>query len=338
MNADRVGFNEFIPLVRQLAQEQARLATKRGGALRAYLLFERWRDNPLAARFAEAYPRLAAARIAVPDDLYEGQSDDAPCIVALDARVLPADPGQSLSDFEAHEWLGGFLCQAWREAQQRRSLQGFCGVLLAPVDGGVLARYLSRLGYQHAPDGQARLLRFQDPRVLQRLWPALAESQRREWLGPIESWWMLPMPWGPIGQPPPLGWFVVAPSKATPEFGAFTPRGRSVQLDPRQWLMAHATAPANALWARYEEEGIPSPQQPSARQMDDLLATAFGCGIQANALEKFLLCAWEEIARPASSLSRADVTAKFGTRCVRIAELIRQNPQTGFRQLLTQIA
>lgn len=332
---------EFLALGRQLAQERARLEALRNGPVRPFLLFERWRDNHMAAHFEDRYPQQAAERIPVPDDLYEEQPEDAPCIVPLDARVLPADPGERLSDYLAHEWLGHFLQQAWDSAQQRRSLQGLCGVLFTPVSGRILARHLVQLGYQNAPDGQPRLLRYQDPRVQQRVWPALNAEQRQAWLGPVGSWWSLQVPWGPIVQSSPVVWFSAALSLPSAQGGRRHPVARSRLLDPRQWLIAHAVAPANALWQRYEQQDVASHRQPSAMQVAWLLAVAFDCSIQAAQLEKFLLCVWHPYLTPQSFDStplEEGGEEQLRARCARVAHEIRQNPQAGYRELLTLVA
>lgn len=333
--------DEFLALGRQLAQERARLEALRNVPVKPYLLFERWRDNPMAAYFEEHYAQQAAKRVAVPDELYEDQPEDAPCVVPIDATVLPADPGESLSDYLAHQWLGRFLQLAWGSVQQRRSLHGLCGVLFAPVSGWILARHLVQLGYQKAPDGQARLLRYQDPRVLQRVWPALSAAQRRAWLGSVGSWWSLQVPWGPLAQPSPATWFNATLHLPSAQSGPSNPAARGTLLDARQWLTAHAVAPANAVWQRYKQQDVAPDRQPSVRRMDWLLATAFDFGIQAAELETFLLCVWHPYLDrpPFSSTSKEEaLDAQLRVRCASVAHEIRLNPQAGYREILTFVA
>lgn len=329
--------DEFLALGRQLAQERARLEEQRNSRVRLYLLFERWRDNPLAALFEACYPQQAAARLALPDDLYKDQPDDAPCVVAINSAVIPCDPGKSFSDYLAYEWLGGFLQQAWQGAQLRRSLQGLCGVLFASVDARILVRHLAQLGYQRAPDGQARLLRYQDPRVLQRVWPALNEAQKQAWLGPIRSWWSLQMPWGPVDQAASPAWFLATQPPLSATSASTLAHPRSALLQPRQWLLAHSVAATNAVWLRYAQQGIEARQQPSAGQMNCLLAAALDGGIQTRQLEHFLLCVWQPYLAPPTECIRplaGEVEVQLKARCASVAERLAQHPQAGFKQLI----
>lgn len=296
----------------------------------------------MASLLATEYPQQAAARIAIPDDLYEEVPEDAPCIVVLDAAVLPDDPGQSLSDCLAHEWLGRFLQQAWLQTQQRRSLQGLCGVLFAPVNGQILAQHLAQLGYQQAPDGQLRLLRYQDPRVMQRVWPALTDAQKNAWLGAASSWWGLQVPWGPVAPAAPPVWFKANAPSSLQRSEATDPLADRALLDARQWLIAHAAPAANALWQLCaQQDDIPVSRHPSKQQMDWLLAAAVDSGVQPSQLENFLLTVWypylgpQPYIRPSEGNEEAD--AKFAARCASVAHAIEQNPQAGYRQLLTLV-
>ena len=291
----------------------------------------------MAAHFSANYPQQAAARVALPDELYKDQPDDAPCVLAIDGSVVPSDPGQSFSDYLAHECLGGLLQQAWQGAQQRRNLQGLCGVLFASVDARILVRHLAQLGYQHAPDGQARLLRYQDPRVLQRVWPALNEAQKLAWLGPIRSWWSLRMPWGPVDQAESPAWFLATPPPSSTASANTPAHPRSALLHPRQWLLAHSVAATNALWLRYVQQGIEARRQPSAGQMNCLLAAASDGGIQTRQLEQFLLCVWQPYLAPQTECTRpvaGEAAAQLKARCASVAERMAQHPQAGFKQLI----
>lgn len=333
---------EFFTCTKQLVREWKQLEQQYDVAVRSYFLFERWRDNNLASIFLDAYPKQAAMRVAVPDELYEDEPDDAPCIVAVDREILPADAGNTMRDYLAYEWLGRFLQQAWLAVQHRRSLQGFCGILFTSVEAEVLARHLRQVGYQYAPDGQARLLRYQDPRVIQRVWPVLNEEQRQVWMGPVFSWLSLNMPWGPGDHSGEPTWFTARPSLPTCLNNPFQNISRSKLLNSSQWLAAHSVPAANTLWQRYEEQGIPSSQQPTGSQMDRMLNAASSLGISVTQLERFLSCVWHPCLMPQAGKS-SWFTSHEGTdknsmkHCKFVARLIQEHPDAGYKQLLLQI-
>ena len=334
---------EFSQLTQQLAGERARLKALNKSSVRVYLLFERWQDNPLAAHFAANYAQQAAARFAVPDDYYKDQPDDAPCLVPIDSAVLPLDSGQSFSDYLAYEWFAEFLQQAWQAAQLRASLQGLCAVLFAPVDLQILGRHLVQLGHQNAPDRQARLLRYQDPRVFQRIWPVLNQEQKNVLLGPIYSWWSLQMPWGAIEQKTSAAsaakWFVAAQTQSTSD--ARPTYARSALFSPQQWLTAHSAAAANALWRRYAQQEVPISRQPDGMQMNALVAIAAEWGIHSNQLETFLQCLWHPRLAcdiPPSTYGEDAENEQLKKRAASLAHLIGQYPEAGYMQLLQKLA
>ncbi|TYZ39889.1 hypothetical protein C2U35_24835, partial [Ralstonia solanacearum] len=163
--------------------------------LRAYLLLDIWDGNSLAEALSETWPEAAAAREAVPDDFYAGREDEAPCVVPLPDEVLPDGGTDTLAQVRAQETLARWLEDASRQASQRLVRQHFCAILFSPDSAAWVARYLASLGFQYPPESStARLFRYQDPRVMQRVWPALSATQQGMWLGAVEGWWSLTQP------------------------------------------------------------------------------------------------------------------------------------------------
>ncbi|MGA4177266.1 DUF4123 domain-containing protein [Ralstonia nicotianae] len=304
--------------------------------LRAYLLLDIWDGNSLAEALSETWPEAAAAREAVPDDFYAGREDEAPCVVPLPDEVLPHGGTDTLAQVRAQETLARWLEDASRQASQRLVRQHFCAILFSPDSAAWVARYLASLGFQYPPESStARLFRYQDPRVMQRVWPALSATQQGMWLGAVEGWWSLTQPWGPWAMEG-----LVAPADATvpapPWFKAerpMVPDGQTGMLvlsrlmNAEQWGRAHSAPVGNRVWMRFAENGCGADEQPDADLMQQLLATGVSYGLDEQNLEDFIWCSvryreappaidwrvphWSRALEHTLQLLRADSDARF---------------------------
>jgi len=290
----------FIALGRQLA---ARIAKEAGQPARwTFLLFERWRDNALAAEFEKRYPQHAAQRRSVPDDFYKGREDDAPCIVALPPEIWQHVECATLADAFTQEWWAAWLEQVWRQAHKRLERQDFAAVLISRAGALTLARNFAYLGNQRPPGAtQKRLFRYQDPRVMQRVWPALSAMQRTLWLDPVLAWWAPMHPWGPwepqlFGQdalPDDLEpqWFQA--EKPAPEsIGDDREIYRGALFDARQWALAHSAPVGNQIWRNCALDGLGAAEQPDAKSMDRLIAEGQALGLSEENLQNYVRYGW----------------------------------------------
>ncbi len=267
--------------------------------LRAYLLLDLWDGNPFAAKLSEAWPEAAAGRAAVPNDFHSGRKGEAPCVVPLPDSVLPDGATDNLAEARAQETLARWLEEASRQASQRLVRQYFCGVLFSPDSAAWVARYLAMLGFQYPPGSRtARLFRYQDPRVIQRVWPVLSAAQQDMWLGAVEAWWSLTQPWGPWAMEdlvPPTD----AAVPARPWFKAERPTVPDSQtetlllsrlMNAEQWQRVHSASVGNRVWMRFAENGIGPDEQPDAKRMQELLATGESHHLRERNLEDFVWC------------------------------------------------
>ncbi len=304
--------------------------------LRAYLLLDIWDGNPLAAKLSEAWPEAAAARAAVPDDYYAGREGKAPCVVPLPDSVLPDGGTDNLTEVRAQEALARLLEDAGKQASQRLVRQYFCAVLFSSDSAAWVARYLASLGFQYPPGSRtARLFRYQDPRVMQRVWPALSAAQQGMWLGSVEAWWSMAQPWGPWSTED-----LVAAADATvpapPWFKAvrpMVPDGQTETLmlsrlmNAEQWQRAHSAPAGNRAWMRFAENGIGSDEQPDGKLMQELLATGTSHHLDERNLEDFIWCSVRYREAPLSIDWRAPRWARVLERTL---QALNADPDTRF--------
>ncbi|MGA4073011.1 hypothetical protein ACI2TP_16995 [Ralstonia nicotianae] len=267
--------------------------------LRAYLLLDPWDGNPLAADLSEAWPEAAAVRAAVPDDFYAGREGEAPCVVQLPDDVLPDGDPDNLAEVRAQETLARWMEDASRQASQRLVRQHFCAVLFSTDSAAWVARYLASLGFQYPPgSSSARLFRYQDPRVMQRVWPVLSAAKQGMWLGAVEAWWSLMQPWGPWAMQDLVASedaAVLAPAWFKAE-RPMVPDGQAETLmlsrlmNAEQWGRAHSAPVGNRVWMRFVENGCGADEQPDADLMQQLLATGVSYGLDERSLEDFIWC------------------------------------------------
>lgn len=269
--------------------------------LRAYLLFDHWNNSPIAAELSDAWPEAAAARVAVPDTFYVGREGEAPCVVPLPDMALPDGDAGTLQQVRAQEALAGWLQAAGQQAYRRLVPQDVCAVLMSADSAAWVAQHLAKLGFQYPPDTQAaRVFRYQDPRVMQRVWPELSVAQHSMWLGSVQAWWTLTQPWGPWSQEDLMAgdecavsvpaWFKVE-RPAVPDVG-----GEALMLNrlmnPRQWHAAHASLWGHQSWAALASARIPSAQQPDGTSMSAAIARGQRLGLEDQDLEAFIELSW----------------------------------------------
>ena len=275
--------------------------------VQAYLLLDSWKDNVLADSIQSHYPALAQSRCVVADAHFKHRADEAPCLVCL-PRALGLSVGiDTVAANEARDHLTHWLTHAWRETNQRLARQSFSGVVLATADAPDIAQHWVHLGHQSPPDGAtSRLFRYQDARVMQRVWLDLAPSQRMQWLGPVIQWWALPQPWeswsfeamtnsgGETLSVDQIKWFCADTSEYEKRGDQDSASTRSIRalFDRSQWHAAHSAPSANRLWARYADNQVSAHDQPNGEAMTRLLADGYRLGLTSTNLEDYVWCTW----------------------------------------------
>ncbi|MGS0622301.1 DUF4123 domain-containing protein [Ralstonia sp. VS2407] len=267
--------------------------------LRAYLLLGAWEGNPLAAAISEAWPEAATIRAAVPDDFYTGREDEAPCVVPLPDSALPDGETDTLEQGLSRDVLARLLEAASGHAHQRLVRQGLGAVLFSADSPAEVAQHLRMLGFQYPPEGRnAKVFRYQDPRVMQRVWPELSATQQSMWLGPVQAWWSLTQPWGPWALEDMVATEDAAVSVPV-WFKAEQPmepdrRSEGLVLnrlmDAKQWRAAHSAPVGNRVWARFAENGVIAGEQPNGNLMRQLLAIGTSHHLDEGNLEDFVWC------------------------------------------------
>ena len=269
--------------------------------LQTYLLLEKWDDSAVAAELAHIWPEAAESRAAVPDAFYAGREDEAPCVVPLPEIALPGGGTSTLAQARAQETLAGWLQTAGRHAHKRLVPQDLCAVLFSTDSAGWVAQHLAKLGFQYPPgSASARVFRYQDPRVMQRVWPELSAGQQSMWLGPIQTWWSLTQPWGPwapedlmesgerVGPPP--AWFKAEhPTVPEKKTGALM---LNRLLNAEQWHAAHASPSGHRSWAALASTRTPVAQQPDGAVMSAIIARGQRLGLDDQDLDAFIELSW----------------------------------------------
>ena len=324
--------NLFQGLCDQLQSvRHAPTPTARHADLRAYLLFDTWADNPMAALLAARCPQLADNRCPVPDTCFAHREDEAPCVVPAPDALLYSTAGTVPI---AQGLFADLLAQAWQHTEQRLARQPFCAVVWSRADAASIARHWVDLGHQQPPGtDDARLFRYQDPRVMQRVWPMLDAAQRRWWLGPVAQWWALAQPWGPwapaqfasgglLHADAPPGWFHAAsPQADAPGPGIVHGRRARALFDHAQWQAAHVSPAGNRVWARFAQRGVAARDQPDGDTLLRLLADGRRHGLDGADLEDYAWCTW----RPKPL---ADGTREVNWQSPRAARVLAELLQT----------
>lgn len=309
-----------------------------GRSLQAYLLLDAWDDCPLAAALSETWPQAAAARVAIPDEFYAGREDEAPCLVPLPSCVLPDGCTDTLAEVRAREFLAGWLEEAGKSIRQRLVRQHLCAVLFSTDSASSVARHLAGLGYQYEPGSRtARLFRYQDPRVMQRVWPMLPSAQQVLWMGPVQAWWSLRQSWGPwdgrelfsgeveISSAAPA-WFK-AEKPIVPQAQPETPAWLNRLMTADQWRVAHWAQVGNRIWLRFAENDIPRQAQPDGNLMLQLLEAGASLGLDEHNLEDYVWCSVRYREAPPSIDWHAPSWARVLAQSL---QALRSDPDTRF--------
>ncbi|WP_354357394.1 DUF4123 domain-containing protein [Variovorax boronicumulans] len=278
-----------------------------GRPLSAFLVLERWRDNPLAEHLQEHHPLLADERVDVPDDIYKGRPEAAPTLVPMPEHWAADAPGDDT--LALLNTMALALDAARLQSRRRLVDQMLCAVVFSAATPARIALHWKHLGFQISPeDGKDKLFRYQDARVMQRVWPLLDEAQRRRWLGPVTAWWSLSQPWGPWagaeafatteaaagGAAEATEWFVAdrpaLPHVSTPD-SSDEALHRLLRLD--QWRAAHTATTGNRLWLSMASRKISTRHQPDGETMTRLLRQGAELGLtQESDLCEFVDASW----------------------------------------------
>ncbi|WP_447779451.1 DUF4123 domain-containing protein [Variovorax boronicumulans] len=317
-------------------------------AVRPYVLLERWRDNPLATAFSAEYPECAGARSSVTDDFFEGREDDAPCVVPLADVFGPTASDDTLAGMLAREWLGTWLEAAWCEARQRLAAQHFGAVIFSCESTREVARHLGILGFQTPPQtSRARLFRYQDPRVMQRVWPLLTPWQRKLWMGPVLQWWSLTQPWeawdaneeeqnAQFCTKSPQWFKAVAP--VAHSLNPDAERSQRRLFDEGQWTVAHTAPIGNRVWRRYADAAIDIAEQPEGSVVSALLSEGSALGLEGKNLEDFVWCSTQS---KYFSLDRKSIpwhSPRWAPVLARVLSVLQNEPDASFGGVFHEIA
>lgn len=335
-------YAQVLALVRIFAGHcHARANDESSEASIAWLLLDGWIDNPMAEAFEVDFPEYAAARVAVPDPFFEGREDSSPCLIPVPLTMQREVP-DSLAEAKAQQWLTSQLTMAWLASRERLVPQPFCGLLLSRASGHAIAAHLLRLGFQmRGKEEAARLFRYHDPRVMQRVWSHLSTVQQNAWMGPIDTWWSLMHPWEPWdpdelidGIPPvttvPAWHKIVRPYTGGVEVAMCSGH----LLDHGQWSWADASPIAGKVWQTLAADGVSVALQPDGAAMNRMLAQGIALGLAGKNLEVFVQESWR--ARTGSAPLNWD---QPGPR-EDLAEVLRRleaDPQASFGSLLHEL-
>lgn len=306
-------------LVKALAEMQVH---GEGRPLYISFLLDCWAGNPLAEQLQAEFPDAAKQRCAIPDSFYQGRADDAPCLVPVPQALWPVASADNLTQSLTQDWLAHWLYAAWGAAQKRLVRQYFCGVLVSGQSASHVAKHLARLGCQYPPavEGQAastaRLFRYQDPRVMQSVWPALTAGQQRRWLGSIQAWWSLQQMWGPWAFPDSESnteeqaqacWVHMAQPEEKPASATRASELLGRLFNPEQWALAQIWPAAQQSWSHYRRRQTPVHLQPDGACMHRLLRQGLQAGLDFQELPEFVWSSWHITESPLLETASATV-------------------------------
>lgn len=309
--------------------------------MRAYLLLNRWADNPLAQALEASFPDAAGARRPVMAERFKHRVDQATCVAPMPEELAPWNASDTLAAQTARNVFAQWLALAWQESWSRTVKQHLGGVIFTTLRAESLAEHCGALSHQRSPiDGQARLVQYQDPRILQRAWPLLSAEQRRAWLGDTAQWWSLAQPWGPwepadhAADSAPAAqarWFCAEESSQARTHGT---TGSLFSTD--QWKAMHAVASANRIWAGYASHGVPALQQPDGATLDRLMGDAARLGLSGVNVEDYVYCTWWHAPAPDGTRERPWHLPREAAALKRVLAQLRLQPDTRFGSLYTQ--
>lgn len=329
-----------------VVQSLAQTSVASSAPVKAFLLLESWADNELADELLDRYPELARMRHAVPDELFKNREDEAPCLVPLSGALNLCTSQDSARAASAREDFVQWLMSASKQAQQRHVGQPFCGVIFSRAEPETVVRHWESLGNQRPPDGgSARLFRYQDPRVMQRVWPLLTANQKQHWLGPVMQWWSLAQPWGPwdpgeLASPAAAtqaAWIHVGKPSFFNRQSDATRSHLAALLTPVQWQAAHLTPNANRVWQGYAADGVAAAQQPDGDTVARLLADAMGLGLVGPSLQDYVWCTWRHAA-PAGTPREAPWKSGAGLALMqKILKVLKAQPDARFASVYANL-
>jgi hypothetical protein len=303
----------------------------------AYLLFNRWDENPLARSLEDEFPKWARDRVAVPDRQFDDDPDQAPCILELPEELILAAP--SSEGRAIRHWLASCLEFTTSEVNRRTRKQDFCGAVISPASAQAITRHWVGLGDQRPPFQAERVLfRYHDPRVMQRVWPALNPRQQSKWLGPVTHWWSLLQPWGPFedsSEPPdPLQWF----QAKTPVLPHGTLPGGSPRdlFDESQWFLSHSSRDTNRIWRGYADSHIAPEAQPDPTSLLQMLEDAARLGLQGLNAEDYVWITWQHAPKEGAPHALDWSLPHMAPILSQIQTQARARPGLSFSKLLNQ--
>lgn len=315
--------------------EDASRSKKEPRPQRAYLLFNRWDGNPLAQELREQFPQWARDRVSVPDSCFEYREERAPCLLELPEELVVPVPGFKTRDLLA--WLAHCLKFASQQVNERITKQDFCGVVISHESAQAITRYWVGLGDQRPPyKEESVLFRYQDPRVMQRVWPALSPLQQSRWLGPVTQWWSLMQPWGPFsGSPEPAQWFC-AKAPVLP-YGTRVGGSPRDLFDEAQWFLSGVSPDANSIWRSYAKHDIPPEALPDPDSLQQMLVDAARMDLKGLDLEDYVWITWMHAPKEGPARAIDWRLPHLASTLSRIEDQLRDRPDASFSMVLNQI-
>jgi len=302
---------------------------------RAYLLFNRWDGNPLAQELCEQFPKWARDRISVPDSYFEYHEERAPCLLELPEELVVSVPGFRTRDLR--EWLAHCLAFASQQVNERVTKQDFCSVVISSESAQAITRYWVGLGDQRPPHKEERVLfRFQDPRVMQRVWHALSPLQQSRWLGPVTQWWSLMQPWGPFGDRPEPARWSCAKAPVLP-YGTKADGSPRDLFDEAQWFLSGVSPDANSIWRSYAKHNIPPEAQPDPGSLQQMLADAARMNLKNLDLEDYVWITWMHAPKEGPARAMDWSLPHLASALSQIEDQLRDRPDASFSMLLNNI-
>ena len=301
---------------------------------RAYLLFNRWDDNPLAQALEEQFPKWARDRIIVPDRQFEHRAEHAPFLLELPEELILYT--LDIQSVRVRAWLAECLAASAQQAGERIAKQDFCGIVTSPAPAQAIARHWVGLGDQRPLYQDERVLfRYHDARVMQRVWPALSAHQQSRWLGPVTHWWSLVQPWGPFGCAPEAPQWFHAEAPMLPH--EVQPGGSPRDLfDEAQWFLAGISPQANQIWCSYAKHNVAPQAQPDVVSLLQILEDAARLDLVGLNLEDYVWITWQHKPKEGAPRAMDWSLPHLAPVLSRIREQLRMQPSARFSSLWVQ--
>lgn len=206
----------------------------------------------------------------LPDPYFAQEPEAAPVLIAWPTEAAAAQ-----------QMLRDVLDLALKQVPMRTGQQRLGALLWSQQPVEAVLDHLMVLAALRSPEGESVLYRFQDPRVLQWLWPSLSDQQKLQWLGPLQHWWAVEQPFGPWvhegdwrGQ-----WWQMTSQPQGPQAPEPTPH---TLLNAKQWQTAHTAAAANRVWGTLHTMSFEAELQPDAATLKRWLSEAVELGLDLS--------------------------------------------------------